>query len=96
MNVDDRPAPVAPTKPHTWERPTGAVDDPFAWLRDREDPDTIAYLQAENEYAAAFFDAQGDQVETLFQEIKSRVQETDESVPVRARTVVVPHADHRG
>ncbi len=83
MNVDDRPAPVAPSKPHTWARPTGAVDDPFAWLRDREDPDTIAYLQAENEYAAAFFDAQGDQVETLFQEIKSRVQETDESVPVR-------------
>lgn len=76
-------APVAPTKSHTWDRPTGAVEDPWAWLLDREDPDTLAYLQAENEYAAAFFDARADTVEALFQEIKSRVQETDESVPVR-------------
>ena len=75
--------PVAPTKPHTWERPTGAVDDPYAWLRNREDPDTIAYLEAENAYAAAFFERHADQVEELFAEIKSRVQETDESVPVR-------------
>ena len=75
--------PVAPTKPHTWERPTGAVDDPYAWLRDREDPDTIAYLEAENTYAGLFFDRHADQVEELFAEIKSRIQETDESVPVR-------------
>ncbi len=75
--------PVAPTKPHTWERPTGAVDDPWAWLRNREDPDTIAYLEAENTYADAFFGRHADQIEELFAEIKSRVQETDESVPVR-------------
>ena len=75
--------PVAPTKPHTWERPTGAVDDPYAWLRNRDDPDTIAYLEAENAYADAFFDRHADLVEELFAEIKSRVQETDESVPVR-------------
>ena len=78
-----RSPPVAPTKPHTWERPTGPAEDPYAWLRDREDPDTIAYLEAENAYAAAFFDQHGDLVEKLFEEIKSRVQETDESVPVR-------------
>ncbi len=76
-------APVAPQKPHTWERPTGPADDPWAWLRDREDPDTIAYLEAENAYAAAFFEPRQDLVEELFTEIKSRVQETDESVPVR-------------
>ena len=75
--------PVAPTKPHTWERPTGAVDDPWAWLRNREDPDTIAYLEAENTYADAYFGRHADQIEELFAEIKSRVQETDESVPVR-------------
>ena len=31
--------------------PDRPVEDPYAWLRDREDPDTIAYLEAENAYA---------------------------------------------
>ncbi len=75
--------PVAPTKPHTWERPTGPVDDPYAWLRGKDDPDTIAYLEAENAYSGAWFDARAEQVTELYAEIKSRIQETDESVPVQ-------------
>ena len=74
--------PTAPTKPHTWDRPTGPVDDPWAWLRNREDPDTLAYLEAENGHAAAWFAQHAELVEELFGEIKSRVQETDLSVPV--------------
>ena len=84
MSPFERPdPPVAPTKPHTWERPTGPVDDPWAWLLQRDDPDTLAYLRAENDYADAFFTEHGELVEEIFQEIKSRVQETDQSVPVR-------------
>src|SRR4051794_1215975 len=49
--------PVAAQRPHTWNRPTGAVEDPWAWLRDRDDPATIAYLEAENEYCDAWFAA---------------------------------------
>ena len=45
-------APAVKKIPHTWHRPTGDVDDPFAWLRDRDDPDTIAFLEAENRRAA--------------------------------------------
>ena len=45
-----------PDPPTSWDRPTGDVDDPWAWLRDRDDPDTIAYLEAENAYTAAWFD----------------------------------------
>jgi oligopeptidase B len=74
--------PVAPTKPHTWHRPTGDVDDPYAWLRDRDDPETVAYLTAENEYSQAWFDEHAALVDELYEEIKSRIQETDESVPV--------------
>ena len=76
--------PVAPTRPHEWKRPTGVVDDPWAWLADRDDPATIAYLEAENAYADRYFGepARAALVETVFQEIKSRVQETDLSVPV--------------
>jgi oligopeptidase B len=75
--------PVAPTKPHTWQRPTGPVEDPYAWLRRKDDPDTVPYLEAENAYSGAWFDAHAGDVEALYDEIRSRIQETDESVPVR-------------
>lgn len=67
---------------HVHHRPTGDVEDHFQWLRDRDDPDTIAYLEAENAYANAWFDERNDLVEELFEQIKSRVQETDISAPI--------------
>jgi oligopeptidase B len=76
-------APIAARRTHEWNRPTGTVADPWAWLFDREDPDTIAYLDAENAFTDAWFAERGDMVETIFQEIKSRVQETDVSAPVQ-------------
>ena len=75
--------PVAKQVPHTWERPTGPIDDPWAWLRDREHPDTLAYLRDENRYAEAWFAEHGALVDTLFTEIKQRIRETDLSAPVR-------------
>jgi oligopeptidase B len=75
--------PVAKQIEHHWERPTGPMADPWAWLRNREDPDTIAYLQAENAYSDAWFSEHAELVETLFTEIKSRIQETDVSAPVK-------------
>jgi oligopeptidase B len=76
-------APVAKLVPHTWQRPTGAVDDPWAWLRDRDDPDTIGYLEAENAYMRAWMADHDELVTTIFEEIKARVQETDLGVPVQ-------------
>ena len=74
--------PAAKQIAHTWNRPTGPFDDPFAWLRDRDDPDTVAYLAAENEVSTAWFSENGALVDELFEEIKSRVQETDVAAPV--------------
>ena len=74
--------PAAQHVPHIWHRPTGQVNDPFAWLRDKSDPATIAYLEAENAHSNEWFTERADLVETLFTEIKSRVQETDMSPPV--------------
>ena len=74
--------PTAKRVGHVWDRPTGPVEDPWAWLRDRDDPDTVAYLEAENAYTETWFAPHRDLTETLFQEIKSRVQETDVAVPV--------------
>ena len=76
-------APTAKQIPFEWQRLTGAVSDPWAWLRDRNDPDTVAYLQAENAYADDFFAPHAAFVETIFGEIKSRVKETDLAAPVR-------------
>ena len=75
--------PVAKQIEHHWDRPTGRVEDPWAWLRDRNEPDTIAYLNAENAYSDAWFAEHQDLVEVIFGEIKSRIQETDLTAPVR-------------
>ena len=75
--------PVAKQIEHHWDRPTGRVEDPWAWLRDRSDPDTISYLEAENDYAAAWFAEHDELVEDIFGEIKSRIQETDITAPVK-------------
>ncbi|MEN9644690.1 MAG: hypothetical protein RL238_1359 [Actinomycetota bacterium] len=75
--------PIAKQIPHTWTRPTGPADDPWAWLRDKDDPDTIAYLEAENRWCDAWFAERAELVDTLFGEIRSRVQETDLWAPVR-------------
>ena len=75
--------PIAKRVDHHWERPTGPMLDPWAWLRDRDDPDTLAYLQAENAYSDDWFAQQLALVEAINAEIRSRVQETDLSAPVR-------------
>jgi len=59
-----------------------AVDD-YAWLASKDNPETIAYLEAENAYLAAVTGGQGGLRETIFGEIKARTQETDLTVPVR-------------
>jgi oligopeptidase B len=59
------------------------VTDEYAWLADKDDPDTIAYLTAENEYTEAMTADQVALRETVYNEIKTRTKETDLSVPVR-------------
>ena len=82
---------MSPTPPRPDRRPVTrerhgrtAVDD-YAWLRDdeRTDPDVIAHLEAENAHTAATLAHTAALQESIFQEIKGRVQETDLSVPTR-------------
>ena len=56
--------------------------DPYAWLRNREDPDTIAYLEAENAHTEAFMEPTKDLQTTLYGEMLGRIQQTDESAPM--------------
>jgi oligopeptidase B len=57
------------------------VIDPFEWLRDKDDPEVIAHLEAENAYAEAMTGHLEVLRARIFDEIKSRTQETDLSVP---------------
>jgi oligopeptidase B len=53
-------------------------------MRELDDPDLRTYLTNENAYAEAWFAPRGAVIDDVFEEIKSRVQETDMSVPVRS------------
>ena len=57
--------------------------DEYEWLRDKDSPDTIAYLEAENAYTEHATAHLADLRETLFEEIRTRTKETDLSVPTR-------------
>jgi oligopeptidase B len=61
------------------------VVDPFEWLRDKDDPEVIAHLEAENAYAEAMTSHLAPLRGRIFDEIKSRTQETDLSVPAASR-----------
>ncbi len=57
--------------------------DEYAWLADKDNPETIAFLEAENAYTEAMTVGQADLREVIFGEIKARTKETDLSVPSR-------------
>ena len=57
--------------------------DPYAWLRDRNDPDTIPYLEAENAYTKAMTKHTEELQATLYTEMLGRIKQTDLSVPVK-------------
>ena len=57
--------------------------DNYEWLREKDSPEVVAHLQAENQYTDAVTADQQPLREAIFSEIKNRTQETDLSVPVR-------------
>ncbi len=75
--------PVAVARPVTTEHHGHIRIDEYDWLRDKEDPAVRALLDAENEYATERTAHLDDLRQSLFEEIKARVQETDLSVPTR-------------
>lgn len=74
-------APVAERRPLERSHHGDVVSDPYEWLRDKQDPEVIALLEAENAYAEAQTAHLVDLREQLFTDYKTRTQETDLSVP---------------
>ncbi|WP_159023173.1 S9 family peptidase [Formosa sp. L2A11] len=57
--------------------------DNYFWLNDREDEEVISYLNAENEYTKQKMAHTEQFQKDLFEEMKSRIKEDDESVPYK-------------
>lgn len=75
--------PVAQQRPVIRELHGTAVTDDYAWLRDRDDPAVLSHLAAENSYTDAATAHLAPLREAIFEEIRSRVQESDLSAPAR-------------
>jgi oligopeptidase B len=75
--------PIAPIAPRVETLHGESRIDEYHWLRNRQDPRVLEYLDAENRYADAIMrDTEGLQ-EQLYQEMRGRIKETDLSVPER-------------
>ncbi len=78
-------APVADRRPVTTTHHGRTRVDEYDWLRDNEDPDVLAHLEAENDHTQQATAHLADLREAIFGEIKARTLETDLSVPTRNR-----------
>ncbi|KNX36900.1 S9 family peptidase [Luteipulveratus halotolerans] len=81
--MNDVPAPVAQQIPVSRTHHGDTFVDPYEWLRDGDDPAVIAHLEAENAYTAARTAHLQPLTERIYSELRSRIRETDLSVPVR-------------
>ena len=75
--------PVAKIIDHETEIHGYRRSDPYAWLKTKDDPEVVAYLEAENAYAGHEMAHTEALQKTLYEEMVERIQETDLSVPVR-------------
>lgn len=76
-------APVAERRSHTHEIHGDRREDPWCWLRDREDPAVMAHLQAENAHTEAALAHIAPLADVIYHELKARLKEDDVTVPVR-------------
>jgi len=73
--------PVAACIPHTLEKHGHSRTDNYYWLNQKEDSKVIDYLNQENEYYNQATAHTKDFQNNLFEEMKARIKEDDESVP---------------
>jgi len=76
-------APIAKRVPKTLEIHGDSRIDDYFWLKDRENPEVIAYLEAENAYLDAKLGHTKAFQEKLFEEIKGRIKQDDSSAPYK-------------
>jgi oligopeptidase B len=84
MSTNTLPSPpVAPKHPTQTTRHGITLADDYAWLREKENSETITYLEAENAYAESVMAPLADLRDDLYKEMLSHIKQTDISVPYR-------------
>lgn len=73
--------PIAKIIPHTEIRHGDTRVDHYFWLRERDNPDMITYLEAENTYTDAMTAHTADLQATVYDEMVARIKESDVNVP---------------
>lgn len=73
--------PTAPKRPYTITQHGQTRIDNYYWMRDRTDPEVLKYLHAENDYLEEIMGHTKPIQETLYNEMKERIKETDSTVP---------------
>ncbi|MFT4718547.1 MAG: oligopeptidase B [Rickettsiales bacterium] len=69
--------------PHKLEIHQDVRIDNYYWLNNKKNPDVIKYLEDENEYTAKKLASTEKLQEDLYQEMKSRIKEEDQSLPTK-------------
>ncbi|QGY47425.1 prolyl oligopeptidase family serine peptidase [Maribellus comscasis] len=75
--------PVADKNPTELTNHGESRTDNYFWMNDREDPKVIEYLEAENAYTDAVMEHTKPIQGKLYEEIKSKIKQEDESVPYK-------------
>ena len=83
MNPEILKAPIAKKIPHQTILHNDTIIDNYFWLRDRENKEVIEHLNAENTYKEAVMAPTKPLQDQLFNEMKGRIKEDDESVPYK-------------
>jgi oligopeptidase B len=76
---------MAAIRPHKMTMHGHTRIDNYYWLNERENPEVLAYLEAENQYADACLKPTEPLQEQLFKEITGRIKQDDNSVPIKIR-----------
>ena len=77
--------PRAPRRPHLLTAHGDTRTDDWYWLRDRDDPEVIAYLEAENEHTREVLAPLRPLQQQLYAQMRERIKETDTTAPVFKR-----------
>jgi oligopeptidase B len=75
--------PIAARRPEALHAQGISLNDDYSWLRHKDDPAVIRYLEAENGYANDMLAHTADLQAQLYAEMRGRIKENDDSVPVR-------------
>ncbi len=82
-DMEEVTPPVAKKIPKKLEKHGDVRVDDYYWMKDRENPEVISHLEAENTFYNTLTEHTKSFQDSLFREMKSRIKEDDESVPYK-------------